>query len=57
VLQELDDDSFLSEIRPTGVTLEQARAQAIKVRVTGCTLPGLPDAQPRYRLLTALLNE
>jgi hypothetical protein len=35
VLQERDDCSFVSEIRPTGVTREQAQAQAIKVRVIG----------------------
>jgi hypothetical protein len=33
VLEELDDGSFLSEIRPTGVARELAQAQAIKVRV------------------------
>jgi hypothetical protein len=57
VLEELDDGSFISEIRPTGVTREQAQAQAIKVRVIEYTLPGLPDGQPRYRLLTSLLDD
>jgi Insertion element 4 transposase N-terminal/Transposase DDE domain len=57
VLKELDDGSFLSEIRPTGVTRQQAADQAIKVRVIEYTLPGLPDGQPRYRLLTSLLDD
>jgi len=60
VLQELDDGSFLSEIRPTRVSREEAKTQAITVRVIEYTLPGLaesPDARPRYRLLTSLLDD
>ena len=52
----LDDGSFLSVIRPTGVGRAQAAAQAITVRVIDYTLPGLDDAQPRYRLLSTLLD-
>ena len=53
---ELPDGSYLSRIVPTGVTRAQAEAQAITVRVIEYALPGLPDAQPRYRLLTTLLD-
>ena len=52
----LDDGSFLSTIRPTGVGRAQAAEQAITVRVIEYALPGLDDAQPRYRLLTTLLD-
>jgi hypothetical protein len=54
--QELPDGSYLSTIAPTGVSRAQARAQAIVVRVIEYALPGLADAQPRYRLLTTLLD-
>jgi hypothetical protein len=56
VLEELGDGSFLSEIRPTGVSREQARAGAIRVRVIEYALPGMPESQPRYRLLTSMLD-
>ncbi len=52
----LDDGSYLSTIRPTGVSRADAQAQAIVVRVIEYALPGLDDAQPRYRLLTTLLD-
>ena len=55
VQRVLDDGSFLSVIRPTGVGRAQAAEQAITVRVIEYALPGLDDAQPRYRLLTTLL--
>ena len=55
--QELPDGSYLSAIVPTGVRRAQAQAQAIVVRVIEYALPGLADdAQPRYRLLTTLLD-
>ena len=38
------------------MTRAQAREQASVVRVIEYTLPGMPDAQPRYRLLTSLLD-
>lgn len=57
VLTQLDDGSYLSEIRPTGVTKAEAAMQAITVRVIEYSLPKLPDAQPRYRLLTSLLDD
>jgi hypothetical protein len=56
VLEELDDGSYLSEIRPTGVPKQQAGERAIAVRVIEYSLPGLPDARPRYRLMTSLLD-
>jgi hypothetical protein len=55
-LAELPDGSYLSRIVPTGVRREQAKEHAITVRVIEYALPGLPDAQPRYRLLTTLLD-
>jgi hypothetical protein len=57
VLEELGDGSFLSEIRLTGVARQQADDQAIKVRVIEYELPGLPEGQSRYRLLTSLLDD
>jgi hypothetical protein len=56
VQRVLDDGSFLSVMRPTGVGRAQAAEQAITVRVIEYALPGLDDAQPRYRLLTTLLD-
>src|SRR5205085_7188862 len=53
---ELPDGSYLSVIVPTGVPRARAREQAIVVRVVEYALPGLADAQPRYRLLTTLLD-
>ncbi len=52
----LEDGSYLSSIRPTGVGRAEAQAQAIVVRVIEYTLPGLRDAQPRSRLMTTLLD-
>ena len=56
VQRVLDDGSFLSVIRPTGIGRAEAAEQAIPVRVIEYALPGLADAQPRYRLLTTLLD-
>jgi hypothetical protein len=56
VLQVLDDGSFLSSISPSGVSRAQAAGQAITVRVIEYTMPGDDQAQPRYRLLTTLLD-
>ena len=52
----LEDGSYLSVISPAGVSRAQAREQAIPVRVIEYALPGDGDAQPRYRLLTTLLD-
>lgn len=56
VHQMLEDGSYLSAIYPTGVSRAQAREQAIVVRVIEYALPALEQAQPRYRLLTTLLD-
>ena len=56
VQQLLADGSFLSVIRPTGVGRAEAAEQAITVRVIEYALPGVDDGQPRYRLLTTLLD-
>ena len=56
VQQMLEDGSYLSTIRPTGVSRAEANEQAIVVRVIEYALPGLDDAQPRYRLLSTLLD-
>lgn len=52
----LEDGSYLSSIRPSGVSRAEAQAQAIVVRVIEYALPGLDDAQRRYRLMTTLLD-
>jgi hypothetical protein len=56
VHRELADGSYLSVIYPPGKGRRAAEAEAIVVRVIEYALPGLPDAQPRYRLLTSLLD-
>lgn len=52
----LHDGSFLSRIAPAGLNPAQAAEQAITVRVIEYALPGAEAAQPRYRLLTTLLD-
>ncbi len=52
----LDDGSYLSVMRPTGVGLAEAAEQEMTVRVIEYALPGMPDAQPRYRLITTILD-
>jgi hypothetical protein len=54
--EELPDGSYLSVIMPTGLPKAQTSEQAIVVRVIEYALPGLADAQPRYRLLTTMLD-
>lgn len=56
VRQALGDGSYLSAISPTKKGRGAGAAEAIAVRVIEYALPGLPDAQPRYRLLTTLLD-
>lgn len=56
VRQSLPDGSYLSAIYPTTKGRRAGAAEAITVRVIEYGLPGLPDAQPRYRLLTSLLD-
>jgi hypothetical protein len=56
VRQALGDGSYLSALYPTKKGRRAGAAEAIAVRVIEYALPGLPDAQPRYRLLTTLLD-
>ena len=56
VEQLLEDGSYLSTIRPTGVSMAEAQARAITVRVIDYTLPKLADSQSHYRLITTLLD-
>ena len=56
VRQALNDGSYLSALYPTKKGRRAGAAEAIAVRVIEYALPGLPDAQPRYRLLTTLLD-
>lgn len=55
VIQELDDGSYLSVIYPDTQSRTSRRGE-IAVRVIEYGLPGVPDAQARYRLLTTLLD-
>lgn len=56
VERALADGSYLSTIRPSGVSAADARSRAITVRVIDYTLPKLPGTQQHYRLLTTLLD-
>jgi len=56
VRRVLSDGSYLSAICPPVKGRAQAAAQAIEVRVIEYALPSSPDAQPRYRLLSTLLD-
>jgi hypothetical protein len=60
VVTALRDGSYLSVIYPSGTTSRkqrQASPQGITVRVIDYALPNVNAAQPRYRLLTTLLDE
>lgn len=60
MLRRLGDGSYLSAIHPSGTQRAKAREQAITVRVIEYALPGVggtPPPQPRYRLMTTLLDE
>lgn len=56
VKQMLADGSYLSVIEPTGQSRCSTAEQALPVRVIEYQLPGVPDAAPRYRLITSLLD-
>lgn len=63
VRQMLADGSYLSEICPpkwpsSGGEHASADlpAQPMTVRIIEYTMPGLPDSEPRYRLMTSLLD-
>jgi Transposase DDE domain len=55
VVKMLEDGSYLSVIYPDAKS-RRSRAGEIVVRVINYALPGVPDAEPRYRLLTSLLD-
>ena len=55
VVKELDDGSYLSVIYPDAKS-RKTRDGEIVVRVIDYSLPGVPDAQDRYRLITTLLD-
>ena len=60
VVKELGDGSYLSVIYPGSVISQkqrQASTEGITVRVIDYALPNAADTQPRYRLLTTLLDE
>lgn len=60
VVKGLSDGSYLSVIYPSGTTSKkqrQASTDGITVRVIDYALPNAANAQPRYRLLTTLLDE
>lgn len=55
VLERFADGSYRSELRPTWHSRAPTRA-ALPVRVVEYTLPKVRDAEPRYRLVTTLLD-
>jgi len=55
VVELLDDGSYLSVIYPDRKS-RKSRSGEITLRVIEYGLPGLPDAQERYRLVTTLLD-
>jgi hypothetical protein len=55
VVRTLSDGSYLSVMYPDQKS-KSNRAGEIAVRVIEYALPGMPDAQDRYRLLTTLLD-
>jgi len=59
VRERLPDGSYLSEIAPaplTRKTMADPSALPLTVRVIDYRLPGVPDAEPIYRLITTLLD-
>ncbi len=60
MIKELGDGYYLSVIYPGGTNSKkqrQASTEGIAVRVIDYALPNAAGAQPRYRLLTTLLDE
>lgn len=60
VVKALGDGSYLSVIYPSGTISKkqrQASTEGITVRVIDYALPNAAGGQPRYRLLTTLLDE
>lgn len=59
VNRRLSDGSYLSQIEPAPATLKKMSdkvAPALAVRVIDYRLPGVPDAEPIYRLITNMLD-
>jgi len=59
VKRRFADGSYLSEIAPAPLTrrrMADASPAALTVRVIDYRLPGVPDAEPLYRLITTLLD-
>lgn len=59
VRERLADGSYLSEIEPAPRTRKKMATQdapPLTVRVIDYRLPGVPDAEPIYRLITTLLD-
>jgi hypothetical protein len=59
VRERLTDGSYLSEMEPAPLTRKKMAAQdaaSLTVRVIDYRLPGVPDAEPIYRLITTLLD-
>lgn len=59
VRKRLPDGSYLSEIEPAPRTRKKMGdqdAHPLTVRVIDYRLPGVPDAEPIYRLMTTLLD-
>ena len=60
IVKELGDGSYLSVLYPARTTSkkqQQVSKEGVTVRVIDYALPNTGDAQPRYRLLTTLLDE
>lgn len=55
VEERLPDGSYLSTLYPS-VRDRQQGTRGIRLRVIEYILPGVPDAEPRYRLATTLLD-
>lgn len=55
VVKALDEGSYLSVIYPDTKS-RRSRSGEITVRVIDYGLPGVPGAEPRYRLITSLLD-
>lgn len=59
VRKRLEDGSYLSEIEPAPLTRKKMAAEDVpplSVRVIDYRLPGVPDAEPIYRLMTTVLD-
>lgn len=59
IRERLVDGSYLSQIEPAPLTRKKMGAQdasSLTVRVIDYRLPGVPNAEPIYRLITTLLD-